>query len=379
LLCTILIALLLINISLKLNFTLFVMKTTLQLAGCLLLATLFSSIDELYAQTITLLPEVEQGHNYTGFMDARQYTSTYPPVILNGSLYCTYTDPTNRGRLAKFDGTDIKLISNPDDGPGYTGNQIVFNNAIYGQYRDANYVFRLARFDGTNLTLLPNPDGGWGHDGFLAVLNNTLYSRYQDINANCRLAKINTSTTEPSFAITGVSAVSCMPTNDGKQAVTFTPQYSGLTGQPISFSVVNELQPTTSPGPYRLELYSDNPAVTLKATQAGTLGEASYVFNWKLACGSLRKAASESLTVINIVAMPNPVSGQTVDVEVHGAGGQLVIYQVINEHGRPMSQLRIEQAEVVDRQTLRLGSSPGIYIVNVSTLTQVKTLSVIKQ
>ncbi|MCK8491136.1 T9SS type A sorting domain-containing protein [Spirosoma sp. RP8] len=346
----------------------------------LVTVTLYAfTCDRMYAQTMTLVPEVEQGYNYTGFMDARQYTSTYPPVVLNGSLYSTYTDPTNRGRLAKFDGNTVTLIPNPDNGPGYVGNQIVFDNAIYGQYRDANYAFRLAKYDGKTLTLLTNPDLGWGHDGFLIVLNNVLYSRYQDANSNCRLAKIGTSAGDAPFAITGVSGVNCTAAQDGKQTVTFTPQYTGLTGQPIAFSVANELPTTTSLGPYSLQLYADNPVITLKATQQGTPGEAVYAFNWKNSCGGLRLAAPEALTPIDIVAMPNPVTGQTVDVEIRGVSGQMVVYQVIDQRGRPISQLRIEKAEDVERQTLRLGSAPGTYVVNVSTLSQNKTINIIKQ
>ncbi|QIP14209.1 T9SS type A sorting domain-containing protein [Spirosoma aureum] len=355
------------------------MKTILRHAVLLLLINQLINVAWTYAQTISLIPEVEQGHNYTGFMDARQYASTYQPVIFKGSLYSMYTDPANRGRLAKFNGTSVTLLPNPDDGYGFTGNQIVFNDAIYCQYRDANYVFRLARFDGNNFSLLPNPDNGWGHDGFLAILDNTLYSRYLDANSNCRLAKISTTNSTATFAIVGVSGISCMPQSDGKNAITFTPQYTGLTGQSVTFSVTNELPPTTAPGPYTLNLYSDNPAVTLKARQEGTTEEASYVFNWKLACGSLRQAATETLTVINIKAIPNPVSGQTVDIEVQGAGGQLIIYQVVSERGYPISQLRVEKAEANERQTLRLGNTPGTYIVKVSTLTQVKALTVIKQ
>ena len=71
----------------------------------------------------------------------------------------------------------------------------------------------------------------------------------------------------------------------GERMLTFTPQYAGVTGQPISFSVVNEMLPTTSPGPYTLRLYTDNPTITLKATQTGSPSEASFAYNWLAVCG----------------------------------------------------------------------------------------------
>ena len=93
-----------------------------------------------------------------------------------------------------------------------------------------------------------------------------------------------TSTTTPgAFAITGATTVSCATVSAGERTLTFSPQYSGLNGQPVSFSVANEMLPTTAPGPYTLHLYTDNPTITLKAVQSGS--EASFVYNWLVTCG----------------------------------------------------------------------------------------------
>ena len=81
---------------------------------------------------------------------------------------------------------------------------------------------------------------------------------------------VSPSTPTAPFSITGVTTVSCATVTAGERRLTFTPQYAGVTGQPISFSVVNEMLPTTSPGPYTLRLYTDNPTITLKATQTGS-------------------------------------------------------------------------------------------------------------
>ncbi|WP_460952481.1 beta strand repeat-containing protein, partial [Spirosoma daeguense] len=95
-------------------------------------------------------------------------------------------------------------------------------------------------------------------------------------------------TTAPAgpFSITGVTANTCQQIASNRYVVSFTPQYTGTNGQPISLSVVNELFPTTAPGPYTLQLYTDNPTITLKAQQGGTSGEASFVYNWLAACSN---------------------------------------------------------------------------------------------
>ena len=88
------------------------------------------------------------------------------------------------------------------------------------------------------------------------------------------------------FAITGVTTVSCTPILPGRFSLSFTPRYSGLTGQPISFSVANELRPTTLDGPYTLQVYTDNPRIVLQATQTGTPTPTSFVYEWLAACMS---------------------------------------------------------------------------------------------
>ncbi len=72
------------------------------------------------------------------------------------------------------------------------------------------------------------------------------------------------------FSITSVQTVSCQVLSAGQRRVSFNPQYAGLDGSPVSFSVVSEMLPTTAPGPYTLNLYTDNPVITLQALQSGT-------------------------------------------------------------------------------------------------------------
>ena len=94
----------------------------------------------------------------------------------------------------------------------------------------------------------------------------------------------NTPPPTATFSITGVTTLSCETVNAGQRRVTFNPRYAGLDGSPVSFSVVSELAPTTSPGPYTLKLYTDNPVITLQALQRGV--SISYAYNWLSACSN---------------------------------------------------------------------------------------------
>ncbi len=118
------------------------------------------------------------------------------------------------------------------------------------------------------------------------------------------------------FSITSVQTISCEVLSAGLRRLTFNPQYAGVNGAPISFSVVNELAPTTNPGPYTLDLYTDNPVVTLQAMQSGI--SSSFAYNWLAACSS--STANTPPTVANPVA---PQSA-TVGVGLHAVVSQCI-------------------------------------------------------
>ena len=121
--------------------------------------------------------------------------------------------------------------------------------------------------------------------GLSTGLDGNLY--YLSLSDNALYRIIYTPATPPpttDFTIAGVTQVSCETISAGQRRLTFSPQYTGLTRQSVSFSVSNELVPTTNPGPYTLNLYTDNPTITLKATQTGTATAASFAYNWLSAC-----------------------------------------------------------------------------------------------
>uniref|UniRef100_UPI0012F7CBDF T9SS type A sorting domain-containing protein n=1 Tax=Spirosoma spitsbergense TaxID=431554 RepID=UPI0012F7CBDF len=163
----------------------------------------------------------------------------------------------------------------------------------------------------------------------------------------------------------------------GQRRVTFNPRYAGLNGTPVSFSVVNELVPTTNPGPYTLDLYTDNPIIGLRAVQSGV--SASFSYGWLAACNPGARLGTGSEVPLRVTVLGNPVAGETVSVEVRGAEGQALSLSVIDALGHQVSEQSVGRAGVVERQTLRLGQTPaGVLLLRVSTSTQSQTLKLFK-
>ena len=81
-----------------------------------------------------------------------------------------------------------------------------------------------------------------------------------------------------------MSTLSCETISATERRVSFTPQYSGLNGQAVTFSSAGLMMPTTSPGPYTHSIFIDNPTVTLQAEQSGTA--VSFAYSWLAACNN---------------------------------------------------------------------------------------------
>ena len=94
------------------------------------------------------------------------------------------------------------------------------------------------------------------------------------------------STTAPagSFTIAGVNTISCTTLSATQRRVSFNPQYSGTNGSPITFAVVGYVSPTTTAGPYTLNLYTDNPNITINAQQGNV--QSSFTYKWLEVCNS---------------------------------------------------------------------------------------------
>lgn len=183
------------------------------------------------------------------------------------------------------------------------------------------------------------------------------------------------------FAITGVTTVSCSTVGVGVRSVRFTPQYAGLNGQPLSFSVVNELPATTSQGPYTLNLYTDNPTIVLKALQASTPNEATFSYDWLAACSSrgARPGADEARSQLSVSVLGNPVQEQLM-VEIRGAGGQPLQLHLTDSAGRTLENRLVEQGAEVEHHVFDLRQqSTGLLLLRVSTNRQIESVNVLKQ
>ncbi len=112
-----------------------------------------------------------------------------------------------------------------------------------------------------------------------------------------------TTPTTTGFAFSGVNTVRCETVSATERRITFTPQYSGLNGQPVSFWAAGLMMPTTSPGPYTRNIFIDSPTVTLQAQQSGNT--VSYTYNWLTACGNPTNTPSPT-TPTNTPTQPTP-------------------------------------------------------------------------
>ncbi|GAB3996029.1 T9SS type A sorting domain-containing protein [Spirosoma daeguense] len=184
------------------------------------------------------------------------------------------------------------------------------------------------------------------------------------------------------FAIIGVTTVSCQSVTAGIRTVSFNPQYSGVNGQPISFSVTNEMLPTTAAGPYTLNLYTDNPIITLKAQQTGSPADASYTYNWLASCGSSTNGARVSANaelILSVRILGNPVLGETAEIEIKGADGKPVGLNLVDITGRLIHEHRISEATQLEHVRIPLTGKQGVLLLTVTTPTEHKVIKLIKQ
>ncbi|QIP16608.1 hypothetical protein G8759_30195 [Spirosoma aureum] len=189
---------------------------------------------------------------------------------------------------------------------------------------------------------------------------------------------VNSSPTNPSgFTIVGVSTATCEILSATQRRVTFTPLYEGLSGDPISFSVVNEMMATTNPGPYSLNLYTDNPSVTLNARQLNAL--ASFAYNWLAICTSMtRLGVPEAGTGLKVKVLGNPIEGKSIDVEISGVSGQAVELNLLDLQGRALHQQHLTEASNLERVTVPIGTGKSVLFLQVNTATERQQVKLLK-
>lgn len=182
------------------------------------------------------------------------------------------------------------------------------------------------------------------------------------------------------LTITGVTGVSCTAVTAGLRRVSLSPQYSGLNGQAVTFQVVNEFMPTTAPGPYVLNLYTDNPVITLKATQAGTPGEATFAYNWLAACGagSARLPASADAG-LQVRMLGNPVADE-LTVEIAGAADGPLTLKLTDMQGRVIENRQVDQGRTTGRHSFNVSrQTPGLLLLHTTVGQQRQVSKVLKK
>ena len=132
--------------------------------------------------------------------DTGSISNNLGSVVYKNNIVFLYESKLNQYQLAKFDGNKISLINNPDSGSGIslysTHNDstiISFNNELFFLYIDVNNVNRLAKFDGSDIVLISNPDASKVgiNDNKLVVFKNSLFFGYTDNLNKYRLAKFD--------------------------------------------------------------------------------------------------------------------------------------------------------------------------------------------
>ena len=191
------------------------------------------------------------------------------------------------------------------------------------------------------------------------------------------LAGCNSTGPAGSLNIVGVTTVSCQTVTATERRLTFAPQYSSQSNAPITFSVVNELPATAVAGPYSLRVYTDNPTLLLKAEQGNQ--STNFAYDWLNRCnaGGGRQSA-ELVDGLQVTVRGNPVKGDAVEVEVRGAGGQLLRLEVFSELGRGVDEQLIQNATGLESVRLKVGQPSGLYLLRVSTSRDSEVIKLIK-
>ena len=154
----------------------------------------------------------------------------------------------------------------------------------------------------------------------------------------------------------------------------------GGNGSPITYTApgVTRSSLTDPTGIVEAGLRGDPKPITITAQQSGV--SVTYVFNFAAYCSSrARVAATEPGSGLQVSVLGNPSATDWVEVEVRGVQGQTLKLGVTNAVGVLSSSRTVEVAEPVERHRVSLGRVPGLYLLQVSTPAQTKTIKLIRQ
>jgi predicted outer membrane repeat protein len=158
---------------------------------------------------------------------------------------------------------------------------------------------------------------------------------------------------------------------------------SGGNGQPIEYHIPSVTQGWTTANAVPVQAKHFKKELKIRARQATTPNDYNTnQLDYRLpACGSARQAApAEELTGLQVRVLGNPVVGAHLLVDVLGAEGLPVAFDVVDVNGRLITSCHVERANAVEQQRLAVGESPaGVLLLRVSSASQVTTIRLLKQ
>jgi Leucine-rich repeat (LRR) protein len=193
-----------------------------------------------------------------------------------------------------------------------------------------------------------------------------------------------TSTLGQSLSITGVTDVRCLTGS-------FRILTTGGNGQPINFAGIVGL---SNEFPYNCVRTVDSPDLVqainnpasdaspfmLRGVQVGGATSPAFAFDFKQHCARLARIASpEFPDNLTVTVLGNPTLGENVAVEVRGAAGEWLQLQLLNEQGMLLRDTTVQKAVAIERQTIKLDRSVGVYFLQVTTPTKTKTVKIVRQ
>ena len=158
----------------------------------------------------------------------------------------------------------------------------------------------------------------------------------------------------------------------------FTFKSEGGNGSPIEFMAVG-ITGWTSNAKHVIEAVLRNDptisAFVLHAKQSGKV--VSYTWKLQDACGSARVATRVEVP-LEVTIFGNPTLGEEVEIRVTGATSKMML-NVVDLQGNNVSIQEVESPDSNTRYRIKLGKQAGMYLLNVSTQSQSKTVKVIRQ
>ncbi len=241
----------------------------------------------------------------------------------------------------------------------------------------------------SNLTALLGNPATSGSLTLLTRQSSTTLTGIFNARAFCPVSTTTSSSTVTSgTATTGTAVVGILavlpPVYDCKTGAIIL-KTSGGNGSPITFNTpgIQRDSPISTSGTVEAGVRNDAKTLTITATQSGTgtsVTTVSYVFDLKAAClGGGREGLTNNSDGLQITVFGNPTTDTTVDVEIRGAEGQSLRLQLADAQGKIWTNHALKSARAVERQTVTLGHSAGVYVLTVSIEGRRETVKIVRE